>query len=68
MRNYDICAEFDYELTGGENDDKWNLYGAPQRVMETIEHQVAILEKQKESFIKEMEQEQEEFDEGLDAL
>ena len=45
MRNYDICGEFDYELSSGENDDKWNLYGAPQRVMETIEAQVAILEK-----------------------
>jgi hypothetical protein len=36
--------------------------------METIEMQTQVLEKQKEAFIKEMEQEQEEFEETLDSL
>jgi hypothetical protein len=40
-----------------ENDDKWSLYGAPKRVMAVIEEQVAVLEKEKERFLKEMEQE-----------
>jgi len=57
MRTYDICSEFHHEFTNAENDDKWKLFGAPQRIMETIENQTQILEKQKESFIKEMEQE-----------
>jgi len=68
MRTYDICGEFQHEFTGGENDDKWKLFGAPQRIMEAIESQTATLEKQKEAFIKAMELEQEEFEETLDSL
>ena len=45
MRTYDICSEFNHEFTGGENDDKWKLFGAPQRIMETIELQTQVLEK-----------------------
>jgi len=45
MRTYDICSEFNHEFTGGENDDKWKLFGAPQRIMETIEMQTQVLEK-----------------------
>jgi hypothetical protein len=36
--------------------------------METIQNQSSILEKQREAFIKEMELEQEEFEETLDGL
>lgn len=68
MRTYDICGEFHHEFSSGENDDKWALFGAPQRVMETIESQTQVLEKAKEAFIKAMEQEQEEFEETLDSL
>jgi hypothetical protein len=68
MRTYDICDEFQHVFSGGENDDKWKLFGAPQRIMEAIESQTAILEKQKEAFIKAMELEQEEFEETLDSL
>jgi len=68
MRIYDICNEFNHEFTGGENDDKWRLFGAPKMIMKTIEAQTATLEKQKEAFIKEMEAEQEEFEETLDSL
>jgi hypothetical protein len=68
MRMYDIANEFNHEFTNGENDDKWHLYGAPQRVLAVIEEQVAILEKQKEQFLKDMELEQEEFMENLTSL
>ena len=44
------------------------MYGAPQRVMAVIEEQVQILEKEKERFLKEMELEQEEFQENLTNL
>jgi hypothetical protein len=57
MRTYDIATEFNYEFSGGQNDKKWELYGAPQEVMQIIEEQTAILEKEKERFIKEMEEE-----------
>jgi len=68
MRTYDIASEFHHEFSSGENDDKWTLFGAPQRVRETIEAQSVVLEKAREAFIKAMEQEQEEFEETLDSL
>jgi chromosome segregation ATPase len=55
MRTYDICGEFNHEFTNVENDEKWKLFGAPQRVMQVIEQQTAVLEKQKDAFVKEME-------------
>ena len=45
MRTYDICDEFHYDFSSGENDDKWKLFGAPLRVLEAIENQTAVLEK-----------------------
>jgi hypothetical protein len=68
MGIYDICDEFGYELSSTENDNKWKLFGAPLLIMETIQNQSAILEKQREAFIKEMEAEQDEFEETLDGL
>lgn len=68
MGIYDICDEFGYELSSTENDNKWKLFGAPLQIMETIQNQSAILEKQREAFIKEMEAEQDEFEETLDGL
>jgi len=68
MRMYDIAGEFHHEFNSTENDDKWELFGSPNRVMQTIEEQTAALEKAKEAFIKQMEQEQEEFEETLDGL
>lgn len=68
MRCYDVAAEFDHEFTTGQNDQKWNLYGSPQRTMQIIEAQASVLEKQKEVFIKEMEAEQEQFKSTLELL
>jgi len=68
MHCYDICDEFHYEFSGSQNDDKWALFGSPATIMATIEAQTQILEKAKENMIKELEQEQEEFEETLDSL
>lgn len=68
MRTYDIATEFQHEFSNQENDFKWHLYGSPQRVMQVIEEQVQTLEKEKERFLKEMELEQEEFQENLTNL
>ena len=68
MATYQICEEFNYEFTSTENDNKWKLYGAPLGIIETIQNQSAVLEKQRENFIKQMEEEQEEFDDTLDGL
>lgn len=55
MNIYDICNEFGHELSSTENDNKWKLFGAPIDIMNTIQNQTSILEKQREAFIKEME-------------
>jgi dynein heavy chain len=68
MGTYQICEEFNYEFSSTENDNKWKLYGAPLGIIETIQNQSAVLEKQRENFIKQMEEEQAEFEETLDGL
>ncbi len=68
MDVYSILDEFNFEFSNSDLDSKWQLYGAPQRVIQTIESQSQILEKQKEQFIKKMEEEQIEFEETLDNL
>lgn len=68
MDVYGILDEFNYEFSGAEQASKWELYGAPKKVMELIQQQANILEKQKEAMIKQMEQEQVDFEETLDNL
>jgi dynein heavy chain len=68
MATYNICEEFDFEFSSTENDNKWKLYGAPLGIIECIQSQTTILEKQREQFIKQMEEEQDEFEETLDGL
>lgn len=68
MDIYTILDEFGYEFTNSDLDQKWYLFGSPQNVVQIIETQSQVLEKQKENFVKAMEQEQEEFEETLDNL
>ena len=68
MDVYAVLDEFNYEFSNSDQDAKWYLFGAPQRVVAIIETQSQILEKQKEQFIKKMEEEQIEFEETLDNL
>ena len=68
MGVYGILDDFEYEFSSSEQNSKWELYGAPKKVVELIEKQAAVLEKTKERFIKEMLQEQEEFEDTLDHL
>jgi dynein heavy chain, axonemal len=48
MDVYTILDEFNFEFTNSDLDSKWQLFGAPQRVISIIESQSQILEKQKE--------------------
>ena len=68
MEIYDILDEFNHEFSTSDLDQKWYLYGAPSKIIETIESQSQLLEKQKENFIKQMEEDQEEFEETLNGL
>jgi len=68
MDIYGILDEFNFEFSGGDLDQKWLLFGAPQKIIGVIEEQSKVLEKQREAFVKAMEAEQEEFEETLDNL
>lgn len=68
MDIYNILDDFNQELSGGDMDQKWNLFGAPQKIIGVIEQQSQVLEKQREAFVKGMEAEQEEFEETLNSL
>lgn len=68
MDIYNILDEFNYEFSNMDLDQKWWLFGSPQKVVSVIESQSQTLEKQKEQFVKAMEAEQEEFEETLDNL
>lgn len=68
MKVYGILDEFNVELTGLEFTNKWELFKAPKNVQKVIETQNEVLNKLKEQMLKQMELEQEEFEETLDNL
>ena len=68
MAIYKILEEFHYQFTKGEQDAKWDLFGAPQRLVKVIEAQSNILEKEKERMTKQMEVDQEEFEEAIGGM
>ena len=68
MDVYNILDDFNFEFSGSDLDQKWTLFGAPQKIIGVIEAQSQVLEKQREAFVKGMELEQEEFEETLDNL
>jgi len=65
---YNILDEFEVELNSSQLSDKWKLFGSPLATKKLMEKQVNDLEKLKEAMIKQMEQEQEEFDETLENI
>ena len=68
MKIYKILDEFNFEMGPVDLNAKWELYGAPQRIVKLMEGRTTELEKLKEQMIKEMETEQEDFEEMLDNL
>jgi hypothetical protein len=68
MDIYGILDDFNFEFSGGDLDQKWHLFGSPQKIIGVIEEQSKVLEKQREAFVKAMEAEQDEFEETLDTL
>jgi len=68
MEIYTILDGFAFQLTKYEQDSKWELKGAPQRLSKIIEEQSQVLEKQKDIMTKDMEREQEEFEDGIEGI
>lgn len=68
MGVYDILDEFNFDLPQIELDSKWKLFGAPKEIVSVIEVQSQVLEKLKENMLKQMEEEQIEFQDGLENL
>ena len=69
MQIYDILdqEEYMYVFTNPELDMKWNMYGGPRDTLKMITEQAVILDKTKETMIKEMEEGQKEFEETLNS-
>lgn len=55
MDYYKILDDFTFELSSSDQNAKWELYGAPQRIIQVMQTQSAVLDKLKEQMIKEME-------------
>ena len=68
MQTYNILDEFNYDLSYGDQQEKWNLFGCPKRIVSIMESQSVVLEKLKEQMIKDMELKQEEFLEEITNL
>lgn len=68
MDHYAILDEFNYDLSYTDQQEKWHLFGCPQRLVGIMESQSQVLEKLKEQMIKDMEFEQEEFLENITNL
>ena len=68
MKVYDILDEFEVELTGVEFNNKWEMFKSPKNIQQVIETQNEVLNKLKDQMLKQMELEQEEFEETLDNL
>jgi dynein heavy chain, axonemal len=55
MQIYDCLSFFHHKFEDEEEYDKmWNVFGAPKETMERIEKQQGFLDKEKEKFIKQM--------------
>lgn len=68
MKVYKILDDFNFEMGVVDLNAKWDLYGAPKRLVKLMEERTVELDKLKETMIKEMEQDQEDFEEMLDNL
>lgn len=68
MNIYKILEEFNYQFTNVEQNAKWELFGAPQRLVKCIEATSQHLDKEKERMIKQMEAEQEQFEDDISGL
>lgn len=68
MDIYTILDKFAFQQTKFEQDSKWDLKGAPQKLSKIIDEQSQVLEKQKVEMTKDMEREQEEFEDSIDGL
>lgn len=45
MDIYDLCDEFNHEFSNQDLDQKWVLFGSPQKIVGVIEQQSSVLEK-----------------------
>ena len=52
MAIYKILEEFNFQFTNTEQNQKWDLFGAPQKLVKVIEAQSVILDKEKDRMTK----------------
>jgi len=69
MAIYETLDQFQHKFDDEEEYDKmWRVYGAPQETVQRIEKQQGFLEKEKEKFIKQMENNKKDFNVQITEL
>jgi len=69
MQIYTTLDEFHHKFDDEEEYDKmWRVFGAPQETIHRIEKQQGFLEKEKEKFIKQMENNKKDFNQQITEL
>jgi hypothetical protein len=69
MRIYETLHFFHHKFDDEEEYDKmWHVYGAPKETVERIEKQQGFLEKEKEKFIKQMDNNKADFSQTIMEL
>lgn len=54
METYKILDEFNYDLSYTDQQEKWHLFGCPREMVRIMESQTLVLEKLKETMLKQM--------------
>jgi hypothetical protein len=69
MSIYETLDHFQYKFDDEEEYDKmWRVFGSPQETVQRIEKQQGFLEKEKEKFIKQMENNKKDFNLQINEL
>ena len=69
MNIYETLDQFQHKFDDEEEYDKmWRVYGAPQETVQRIEKQQGFLEKEKEKFIKNMDNNKKDFNVQITEL
>jgi dynein heavy chain len=65
---FDVLDEYAYQMSDEQSNDKWNAYGWPKKIEQTVEKIEAAMLAKRESYQSEQEQEQEDFIKSLDRI
>jgi len=68
LAQFEVLDEFNFQLPDQQFSDKWDAYGWPRKIEDTVEDVLKQIEKDRNSYQDEMRNEQAAFDRELDDL